>query len=146
MTGDPRQLSLEALYAVPEPPSPADGSLNLAAELCATLSRALKETPLSRAQVAARMSDLTGEIITEPMLNAWTAKSHERHRFPLEYTAAFEEACGSYALQQLLARRRGCLVLIGKQARDARLGMIRRRMTEMRAEERALLKEMGGAS
>lgn len=139
---DPRQLSLEDYYVVPEPPAPAEGSLEYAAELCATLSRALKQTPLSRAEVAARMSGLTGETITECMLNAWTARSHDRHRFPFEYAAAFEDVCNCCDLQQLLARKRGSLVLIGKQARDARLGLIRRRLSELRAEERALMREV----
>lgn len=139
---DPRQLSLDDYYIVPEPPAPAAGTLDYATELCATLARALKHTPLSRAEVAARMSDLTGEAISEAMLNAWTAKSHDRHRFPFEFAAAFEEACGSADLQQLLARKRGSLVLIGKQARDARLGLIRRKLAELRSEERTLMREV----
>ena len=141
-TNDPRQLDLENYYIVPQAPEPSAGSLAMAAELCAALSRALKETPLSRAEVAARISDLTGDVITEPMLNAWTAKSHDRHRFPFEYAAAFEVATDSTALQHLLAGKRGSLVLVGKQARDARLGLLRRKVPEMRAEERALMREL----
>lgn len=139
---DPRQLDLEDYYVVPQAPEPTAGSLAHAPEVCAALSRALKETPLSRAEVAAKMSDLTGEVITEPMLNAWTAKSHERHRFPFEFAAAFEVATDSTVLQHLLAGKRGSLVLVGKQARDARLGLLRRKMAEMRAEERALMREL----
>jgi len=141
-TSDPRQLDLDDYYVVPTAPEPAPGSLSYAAEVCAALARALKDTPLSRAEVAARMSDLTGEVITEPMLNAWTAKSHERHRFPIEFAAAFEVATDSTVLQHLLASKRGSLVLVGKQARDARLGLLRRKMAEMRAEERALMREL----
>lgn len=141
-TNDPRQLDLDDYYVVPKAPEPAPGSLAFAPELCAVLSKALKDTPLSRAEVAAVMSDLTGEVITEPMLNAWTSKSHDRHRFPFEYAAAFEEATDSAELQQLLATKRGSLVLMGQQARDARLGLVRRKMAALRAEEKALMREL----
>lgn len=138
---DPRQLSLDDYYVVPQPPAPTAGSLDYDAELRATLSQALKETPLSRAEVAAAMSDLTGAVVTEPMLNAWTAKSHDGHRFPFVYAAAFELATGSQCLQLLLARKRGALVLVGRQAIDAELGQIRRRLDELKAKERQLLRQ-----
>ena len=134
----PEQLSLDDWYVVPTPPAPTAGSLDYANELCATLSAALKECPLSRAEVAAKMSDLTGEEISLAMINAWTAPSHGRWRFPFEYAAAFEVATGTVTLQQLLAAKRGSLVLIGKQAHDARLGQIERQMERLKAERAAL--------
>jgi hypothetical protein len=138
---DPRQLVLDDLYQVPETLPPLPGSQQFADDLCAALSAALKSAPCSRAAAAMRMSDLTGEDITLAMVNAWTAKSHCRHRFPFEYSAAFEVATDSTALQTLLATRRGSLVLFGDQARDARLGLVRRRIAALRAEERSLLRE-----
>ena len=101
---DPRQLTLDGLFQVPEPPAPVAGSLDYAGELCATLSDAMKATDLSRAAIAARMSDLAHEHITDAMLNAYTAKSHERHRFPFEFAAAFEVACETTCLQVLYQR------------------------------------------
>lgn len=134
----PEQLTLDEWYVVPQPPAPTAGSLDYAAELCAALSQSLKGSPLSRAEVAARMSDLTGETITESMLNSWTARSHDRHRFPFEYAAAFEVATGSLALQQLLASKRGSLVLVGQQAKDARIGQLQRQRDKLDAELKAL--------
>lgn len=138
---DPRQLVLDDLYEVPETRPPLPGSQQFADDLCKALSDALKAAPCSRAEAASRMSELTGEDITLAMVNAWTARSHCRHRFPFEYAAAFEVATGSTALQTLLAARRGSLVLFGDQARDARLGLVRRRIAALRAEERSLLRE-----
>ncbi len=140
---DSRQLSLDEYYVVPQPPAPTPGSLQVDRELRATLSQALKDTALSRAEVAARMSELTGDDVSIHQLNAWTAESREQHRFPFEYAAAFEVAVGSQCLQLLLARKRGSLVLAGAAARDAKLGLVRRKLAELRAEERALMRETG---
>jgi hypothetical protein len=137
---DPLQLSLDDYYVIPQPPPPTSGSLNFDHELRATLSTALKECPHSRAEIAARMSELTGDDITIHMLNAWTAESREFHRFPFGYAAAFEVATGSQVLQLLLARKRGSLVLMGQEALDAELGLVRRRLKELQVKERELLR------
>jgi hypothetical protein len=131
------QLSLDALLAE-TPPSPP-GSLDCATQLCATLSAALKATPLSRFEVAARMSELVGEEITKAQLDAWTAESKERHRFPFEYAAAFEAACGATALQELLGRLRGTRPLAPEDQVDLELGRLHRRELEIQERRRALL-------
>ena len=139
---DPRQLSLEdGFWEIPRAPRLVSGSLAYGEELCGVLAQALKETPLSRSEIAARMSELAAADISEATLNAWTARSKDRHRFPFEFAAAFEAATDSACLQSLLAAKRGSLVLMGQEARDARLGQLRRRIAELRDEERAL---MGG--
>lgn len=131
-------------YLAPRPPALIPGSLGFAAELCGTLSQAIKATDLSRAQIAAGMSDLVGETITEAMLNAWTSKAHDRHRFPFEFAAAFEATCETVALQQLLAAKRGSVVLVGREALDAELGRVQRQKEELAAKERRLKRLMGG--
>jgi hypothetical protein len=143
---DPRQDDLLApRYAPPPMPALRPGSLSMAAEVCGTLSLAIRQTDLSRAQVAAAMSDLTGDTITVPMLNAWTAESHEAHRFPFQFAAAFEAACETTALQLLLASRRGSVVLVGREALDAELGRVRRQKAELSRKERELVSIMGAA-
>ncbi len=134
---DPRQLGME-LFQIPTAPARTPGSLACGPEICGLLSAAIKGTDMSRAQIAAGMSDLTGDVITEPMLNAWTAKSHDRHRFPLEYAAAFETVTETTSLQQLLARQRGSVVLVGKEALDAELGRLRRQQADLKQRERQL--------
>ena len=142
-SSDPRQTSLlDAFEAVEQPDHPADGSLDMASEVCATLAKAIKECPLSRAEIAARMSDLVGEAISEHMLNKWTSRSSEGWRFPFEYAAAFEWATGSQALQLLLARKRGALIMTPKDGRDAEIGRAQRELREAQKRLRGLL---GGA-
>ena len=141
--GNSRQLDLDGLFEIPRPVPPAEGSLDYESELCRTPSRALKETPQSRAQVAADMSVTLGKTITESMLNTWTAESRELHRFPFAFAAAFEVACETTCLQQIMASKRGSVVLVGEDALLAELGRLERMETDVRdrrKELRALLK------
>ncbi|MEZ5648658.1 MAG: hypothetical protein R3E60_06970 [Alphaproteobacteria bacterium] len=145
---DGRQLGLEfdreAYYPVPKAPPSVAGSLEYAPELCGILSLALKDCPDSRAVVAAKMSDLTGQQITEAMLNAWTSPAHDRHRFPFEFAGAFEEATGTTCLQELLARKRGCKVLAGRQVLEAELGNIERSIVELTNKRKRIRKQFSG--
>lgn len=130
------------LFQVPRPLDPVPGSLDYAAELCGALSQAVKSSPFSRGEIAARMSDLTGARITDDMINAWTSRSHDRHRFPFEFAAAFEVACETTCLQELLARKRGSRVLVGREALDAELGRIRRQKADLAQKEKHLMNLM----
>lgn len=126
------------LFMIPRPPALLPGSLSCGPEVCGVLSVAIRGTDLSRAQIAAGMQDLTGDPITEGMLNAWTAKSHDRHRFPFEYAGAFETVCETTGLQELLARQRGSVVLVGKEALDAEVGRLERQEEELRRQKKKL--------
>jgi hypothetical protein len=141
---DPRQLDLGPAVTMPRPRVYLPGSLAHGPQMCGLLAQSIAATDKSRAQIAAHMSDLTHDTITEPMLNAWTAKSHDRHRFPLEYAAAFEVAVETTALQQFLADERGSKLLVGQEALDAELGRIRRQQADLRRQEQALAKLMRG--
>jgi len=80
------------LFEVPVPLLATPGALSVAPALRGLLSDLLKRCPMSRFEVAARMSELTGEHISKHQLDAWTAESREGWRFPLEYLPALEEA------------------------------------------------------
>ncbi len=126
-------------------PAPTPGSLNYTIELRHILSDALKKTPRSRYEIAARMSELTGEEITKAMLDAWTAESRTQWRFPFEYAAAFEVACDlTTCLQQLLCRKRGSRVLDGKDAMLTELGRLEREEQEIKERRQALRKFLKG--
>lgn len=132
------------LFGIPEAPSLSEGSLNYAAELCGALSAALKRSSKSRYEIAARMSELVGVDISKFQLDAWTAESREGHRFPFEYAAAFETACETTALQELLARKRGSRILFGDDALVTDLGRISKAKLELAARERALKERIRG--
>lgn len=141
---DPRQTDFLADFELLEEPSTVPpGSLDIAPELCAALALAIKECPFSRAEIAARMSDLLAEPITEHMLNKWTSKASDKWRFPTEFVLAFEEATGSQAVIRLLARKRGLKLATPKEGRDAEIGRTQR---EIRAMQRRLRDLMGGAA
>ncbi|MGR0183399.1 hypothetical protein [Azospirillum aestuarii] len=148
---DPAQPTLPGVPSplatpVPAPPTGLPGSLSCAAAVCGLVSYAIDEARgagLSRAMVAARMSELTGERITEAMLNACTAESHEGHRFPAQWLPALIVATNSYALMRDLADRVGAVVLVGQEAVSARLGQLDAQMDSIRR-QKALLKRMHG--
>ena len=114
------------MFEIPSPVSPMPGSLYFNRVIRRLLSDELKKTPLSREEVASRMSELTGENITKHMLDAWTAESREGWRFPLEYLPAFEVAVETTGLVAWIASVRGGKILIGKEAIDAEIGKLER--------------------
>ena len=126
------------LFEIPQAPAPTCGSLDYAIELRYALSDAIKQSPLSRHQIAARMSELTGQDITKAQLDAWTAESRTPWRFPFEYAAAFEVACVSICLQELLGRKRGSRILIGEEVLLAELGRLEKQEADIAQRKRAL--------
>ncbi len=131
------------LFDIPHAPAPVGGSLDYASELCHVLADALKKTPKSRYDIAARMSELAGQDISKSMLDAWTAESKTPWRFPFEFAAAFEAATDSTCLQELLARKRGSRVLVGEESLLAELGRIEQMKGELAQQEKALKNYLG---
>lgn len=140
----PPDITTLDFFDVPCAPAPVGGSLDYATELRCVLSDALKKTPRSRHEVAARMSELTGQDISKSMLDAWTAESKSPWRFPFEFAAAFEVACESTHLQELLCRKRGSRILVGEDALVAEMGRIQKAKDELAHRERALKERWRG--
>jgi hypothetical protein len=140
----PKDTSTIDLFDLPQAPELVEGSLNYAAELCGVLSAALKRSSKSRYEIAARMAELIGQDISKYQLDAWRAESREGHRFPFEYAAAFEVACETTALQELLARKRGSRVLAGEDAILTELGRIEKQKVELAVRERLLKERIRG--
>jgi len=131
------------LFTVPVARDPQPGALAVGQALRHLLSELLKASPLSRFDVAARMSALTGHEISKHQLDAWTAESREGWRFPLEYLPAFEEAVQTHALTAWVAELRGCKVLVGKAALDAEIGRLERARDEAGKRIRLLKQHLG---
>lgn len=131
------------LFAVPSAPAATPGSLDYENELRLVLSQALKATPKSRYEIAARMSELTGHQITKETLDAWTAESKKPWRFPFQFAAAFEVACETTCLQELLGRKRGCQVLVGDDALYAELGRIQQMQVELGDRQKKIKRYLG---
>lgn len=133
------------LFAIPTPRQPVHGSLNAGPEVRGLLGRVLKESPLSRFEVAAKMSELVGVEITKYQIDSWTAQSREDWRFPLEYLPALEVACETHAITAWAAEVRGGRLLIGRDALNAELGRLERLRDEAGAKIKQLKKAMGEA-
>lgn len=108
---DDAQLDFDRYFEVPKVAAPAAGSLNVCVEFRNGLARAVKESPLSRAEIAARMTDLVfGDAgdgdISKTQIDAWTAPSREAWRFPLEYPR-IQHAAGAPARPRHPARAAG---------------------------------------
>lgn len=131
------------MFDIPRAPAPTSGSLDYSVELAHVLSEALKQSPKSRYEIAARMSELVGHEITKTMLDSWTAESKPAWRFPFEYAAAFEAASESTCLQQLLGRKRGSRILEGDEALLVELGRLDRDEQAVKQRRLAIRKYLG---
>lgn len=131
------------MFEIPTPRAPMPGALAVGLTLRSLLSDALKTSHLSRFDVAARMSELTGQDITKHQLDAWTAESREAWRFPLEYVPALEATLEIHSLTAWLADLRGCRLLIGKEAIDAEIGKLERLREDAGRKIKQLKQAMG---
>jgi predicted Ser/Thr protein kinase len=100
------------------------------------VSEELRLCSLSRYQVAARMSELTGQDITKAMLDSWTAESKEQHRFPAIFLSAFCAVVGSTKLLRMLGKPVGAFVLPGPEALRAEIQRIEEEITIKQNEKR----------
>jgi hypothetical protein len=135
---DNRQLSLLDLLkeAAEEKAAPREGTFDIDKSFRESISVALKGCPLSRWQVAARMSELTGTDITKSMLDSWTAESKEQHRFPAIYLPAFCDAVGSSEPLKLMGRLVGVFILPGPEALRAEIQRLNEQETKIKQEKR----------
>ena len=133
------------LFSVPVP-SNIPGTLNLNIEIPALISAAIKDSRMDRDEIAFQMSRLTGDHITDDMLNAWTAQSKTQWRFPLQYLPAFEIAVGSHIVSHHVAEKCGGTFLIGEDVLQARLGKRLAQKKQLEDEIRSLQKRIGGAN
>ncbi|WP_374342654.1 hypothetical protein [Azonexus sp.] len=137
---DPLTLDL---FEVPVARTPLPGALDVGLAVRHLISDLLKASPLTRYEIAARMSELLGHEVTKHQLDAWTAESREGWRFPLEYLPAFEVAVQTHQVTTWLADLRGCKVLVGKEALDAEIGKLERLKEEAGRKIKQLKQAMG---
>lgn len=132
-------LTME-LFSIPEAVEAIAGMLDMDVAIREALNDAIKFSDFNRYEIAAEMSRLTGRNITRYMLDAYTSDSREAHNFPLRYAVAFEQVTGSYCIMQLLAKLRGCKVLVGDEALYAELGRLEQAEMEVKS-QRTMLKQ-----
>lgn len=133
------------LFAIPARPKMLPGSQNIGMEIRHLISDILKQSPKSRYEIAARMSELLGADVSKHQLDSWTADSRDGWRFPLEYLPAFEIACDTYDLTQFIAESRGCTLNEGDEIMTAKLGQLEAMKAEVSKQIAAIKKHLEGA-
>jgi len=86
------------------------GDLSCAVEIAASVAAALdraRARGLTRADVAHKMGWHLGERLSENMLNAYAAQSHDKHEISLRRAIALDLVLGEDTLLRLYAAKRG---------------------------------------
>jgi hypothetical protein len=133
------------LFAVPQPEHPVPGSADYAFEVSHLVSQVLKECPQDRWEIAAQMSRLSGADVSKNILDAWASPAREDHNIPLYRAALLEDVCGSHALTDWLAGKRGGRVAYGRETLNAELGrmvVMRQALDQKMRELKKLMGEM----
>lgn len=138
---DPYTGDLFAL--LPKVADSAPGSQCYGVEVAHLVSSALAGAGCDRVEVAARMTRLSGRDVSRYTIDAWSAESREAYNLPFYQVPVLEAACGTHLLTQWLADKRGCRVLVGKDALDAEIGKLERLRDEAGKKIRALKSVMG---
>lgn len=150
---DKRQLSIfELIQAQQEPSKNSKGQFRVIEDLRESLRAAIKDSPLSRHQIAGEMSHFVQETITKEQIDSWTRESDEvngrpsRH-IPAEYLPAFCQVTGSREPLEVMGRLCGAFVLPGPDALRAEIQKIEENIKAAHDQKRqrlALLKAIGG--
>lgn len=95
------------------------------------MSRALKECPFDRPEVAMKMAAALGQdSFSLAMLNAYTAESNETHDISLVRFKAFVRATGATWLWDLIVADDGLTMLVGDEARLAEIARVEQEARE----------------
>jgi hypothetical protein len=130
------QYSLFELIATHQhSPDPGPGGLNIQHHFQGIITQCIKKCPLSRWQIAGKMSELLNQEITKYMLDTWTAESKEYHRFPAEYLPAFCAAVGSFEPLRLLAEKANVFVVPGPEALRAEIRRLEEEIKRLQKEK-----------
>lgn len=129
-----------------------EGKFRIIDRLRVSLRAAIKDSPLSRHQIAGEMSHLLGDSITKEIIDSWTRESDEingrpgRH-IPAEYLPAFCQVTGNNETLIILGKMVGLFVLPGPEALRAEIQKISEQIKSAQSKKKKrmmFLKEMEG--
>ena len=122
---------------------PTSGPADMDAAIRTALEQAITKSGKSRDRIASEMSELLGRKVTKFNLDSYTAASRTPYRFPLAQALAFEIATDSFCLTRLLAKRRGCGLLIGEDIALVELARIERAKLALEHKAEEIRKDLG---
>lgn len=113
-------------------PSPDTDITGFRSKLKRAMSRALKECPYDRHEVAKRMAQTLGQdSFSKAMLDQYTAESNELHDVSLYRFKAFVRATGCVWLWDFVVADDGLTMLVGEETQLAEASVLRQKMKEM---------------
>lgn len=128
---DQGDLFHEPVYPSRVPADDMDMS-GFRSKLKRAMSRALKECPYDRHEVAMRMAQALGQdSFSKGMLDAYTAESKESHDISLVRFRAFVRATGQVWLWDFVVKDDGLIMLVGDEARLAEAALLRQQAKEL---------------
>ena len=116
--------------------------IDLSLRIKTALGQALKECPLSAIQVAAAMSEMLGSTLTADSLYTYTAASKPDHQMSLVRFKAFVRVTRAWWLWDLLVEDDGLVVMEGREARLAELGLLEQERAALDRRVKALKTEL----
>lgn len=122
-----------------------DGAVNISSQLRNSITEAIKQCPLSRWEIAGKMSAFLGQEISKYSIDTWTAESKEKHRAPAEFLPAFCVVTGSREPIRILAEAAGIVAVPGPDALRAEIKRLDEDVKVLRDRKRKrelLLKEI----
>lgn len=117
-------------------------ALDLSLKIKSALGRALKECGRNAYEIAGAMSELTGREITVDALYACTAPSKPEHEISLLRFVAFVRVTGATWLWDELVEDDGLVVMQGREAYLAQLGLLQQTRRSVEDQIKALEREL----
>jgi hypothetical protein len=110
---DQGRANQSSIFSLKNPLLPEDriGCLGFEDELREVLAEAFKNCPLSRYEIAGKLSHLLGTEISKSMIDAWLAESKTSHRLPASYIPALCAVLGDITPLQFIASKLGISLL-----------------------------------
>ena len=136
-----RQLNLP-FSTLPSFDAPA-GSYSRKAAVQEALKRTLRDSHLSREEIADEMSRLVSEKITVNHIANWTAESKNGWRMPLEYAAAFFVITGDAGVIKAALAGSGIGIMDDKEYAFYELGKLVAEERQRSKKKRRVMEELG---
>ena len=152
---DDKQITIfDYLKSLSDQQTPQDksseGQCRIIDQLKASLRNAIKNSTLSRHQIAGEISHLVNDSISKEMIDSWTRESDEingrpgRH-IPAEYLPAFCKVTGDNEPLVIMGKMVGLFVLPGPEALRAEIQKLDEEYLRIKAKKKKrmmFLKEM----
>lgn len=105
---------------------------SVAASIARAVAATLRDAPVSREDIAQRMSAYLGDRVSKAMLDAYASEARQEHQIPVTRLVALMHATGDRRLLQLLAEPLGWAVIERRHLPLIELAAVQERQEELR--------------